>query len=115
MQVFDEEFVQKSYKRWGEGVDKDFAQLVQNFTTKGLYARTVLHPKVRELCAISALTVTNALPQLGTHIKYAFRAGATEAEVKEAIIQMATYCGMPYVGQAFEKYKETVKEIGKGG
>lgn len=114
MHVFDED-LQKSWTRWSEGVDEEFANLVRNFTYKGLYERKVLDLKVRQLCVISALTAINALPQLGKHIKHAFRAGATEAEVKEAIIQMAAYCGMPYVGQAFEKYKETVKEIAKSG
>ncbi len=110
MQLSDEEHIQKRAEWWEGAVDKEFAKIHENFVSRGLYARTVLEPKVRQLCAISGLTVLNALPQLKVHIMVAFRVGATEAEVKEAIVQMVTYCGMPYVVQAFEVYKEVVQE-----
>lgn len=115
MQVFDEAYVSGVLKRFEDGVDKDFADIVNNITYNGLYKRTVLEPKVRQLCVISALTSINALPQLQAHIRFAFKAGATEAEVKEAIIQMAAYCGMPYVSQAFGAYEQVAKELGYMG
>ena len=110
MQLFDESHVQGRTKRWERAVDKGFAEVVENLTYKGLYARTVLEPKVRQLCVISGLTVLNAIPQLKGHIKVALRVGATEAEVKEAIIQMLTYCGMPYVMQAYVAFSEVVRK-----
>ena len=56
----------------------------------------------------------NSIPQLKGHIKGALRAGATQAEVKEAIIQMTTYCGMPRVAQAYRAYEQAVKELEEG-
>ncbi|MFC1990272.1 carboxymuconolactone decarboxylase family protein [Chloroflexota bacterium] len=43
-------------------------------------------------------------------MEVALRIGATEAEVKEAIIQMLTYCGMPYVMQAYVAFSEVVRK-----
>jgi 4-carboxymuconolactone decarboxylase len=115
MQVFDgaSAHAHDVLKWLEEGVDKDFADIVNNFSFGGLYRRTILDPKVRQLCTISALTVLNALPQLRSHIRITFAAGASEAEVKEAIIQMATYCGIPYVSQALKAYEEVIQEHGR--
>ena len=114
MPILDEDKMRNLLKWWEEGVDKNYAEILNNLTFNGLYLRTVLEPRVRQLCVISALTVLNALPQLKDHIKAAFNAGAGEAEIKEAIIQMTTYCGMPHVVQAFRAYQEVEKELGIG-
>lgn len=106
--------VQKELSTWEETVDRDFAEVVKHLTNRGLFARNILEPKILQLCAVSGLTVLNALPQLKSHIKMAFKSGATDAEVKEAIIQMLVYCGLPYIIQAFDVYKEVVREQKSG-
>ena len=111
MQIFDEAFIQNMTKQSEEMVDKDFADIIKNFTYDGLYKRTVLETKVRQLCALSGLTTINALPQLRFHIRAAFRAGCTVAEIKEAIIQMGTYCGIPYMIQALEACEKVIREL----
>ncbi len=115
MPAFEESQVQKLHQFWEAGVDKHYADIVTNLVFHGLYQRTVLEPRIRELCALSGLTVANALPQLRDHIKAAFRAGCSEAEVKEAIIQMTTYCGMPYVAQAYRAYEDVLRELKETG
>ncbi len=112
MQVFSDDYVRGVLKQIEDRSDKEFADIVNNFSYNGLYKRRILDPKVRQLCAISALTAINALPQLQSHIRGAFNAGATEAEVKEAIIQTATYCGMPYGNQALGACEQVLKELG---
>jgi len=111
--LFGEAYVRDRLTRWEQKVDRQFSEALTAFTWKGLYTRKVLEPKVRQLCVISGPTVLNALPQLKGHIKAAFRAGASEAEIKEAIIQMSVYCGMPYMNQAFEVYEEVAQELQK--
>ena len=44
--------------------------------------------------------MANAHPQLRTHVQAAWNCGATKREIMEVIIQMAVYCGMPYMLQA---------------
>ena len=115
MNIFDEAHVRNMFKFWEEGVDKEFARLLENFGLKGLVTRTILEPRVRQLCVVSGLTVLNALPQLRVHIKAALRVGVTEVEVKEAIIQMTPYCGVPYVRQAFDVFIDVAQELKSEG
>ncbi len=81
-----------------------------------LYARDVLTQRERELCAVAALCVLNRTNELRSHIIAAVRAGATQAEVAEVILQMSTYGGMPVcieglwiARQVFEKSSATPK------
>ena len=80
--------------------DEEFMELFMNFCYGGLYDRDVLPQKTRELCAVAACVMANAHPQLRTHIQAAWNCGATKRQIMEVIIQMAIYCGMPYMLQA---------------
>lgn len=101
------------FERW----DPDFAHAVQRFVFGGIYARTVVEPKLRQLIAVGCLTVRNAVQQLETHTRVALRLGASQAEVQEVIFQMSAYCGMPYVVQAaraFERVADDWEATGQG-
>ncbi|MFC2066433.1 carboxymuconolactone decarboxylase family protein [Chloroflexota bacterium] len=110
IQLFGEEHVRmrmRMFDRYGPEVGEIF----RNLSYRGLYARKVLDLRTRQLCTVSALTVLNALPQLKTHVKAALRVGATQDEVKEAIIQMVTYCGSYKVAEAFKVYEGIIAEL----
>ena len=73
----------------------DISPTFINHVFGNLYSRDVLTQRERELCAVAALCVLNRTNELKSHIIAAVRAGATEAEVAEVILQMSTYGGMP--------------------
>ncbi len=62
-----------------------------------VYSRPALDLRTRQLCTIAALTALGGHtgPQLAVNIEHSLAAGATEAEITEAIWQMAVYGGMP--------------------
>ena len=94
------------YDRW----DPAFSRLAQRFVFGGTYAREAVNAGMRELIAIACLTVRNALPQLETHIKVAFRLGLERATIQEIILQMTVYCGYPYVMQAMTSFERIANE-----
>lgn len=98
--LWEEEFVTWIGEDMAEWGGTEFMEMFMNFTYGGLYDRKVLSQKTRELCAISACVMANAHPQLRTHLQAAWNCGATKREIMEVIIQMSTYCGMPYMLQA---------------
>jgi len=89
------------YDRW----DPEFSMLAQRFVHGGMYSRTVVDFKMRELIAIACLTARNALPQLETHLVVGFRLGIPRAEMQEIILQMTVYVGYPYVMQAMALFE----------
>ena len=108
--LFGEDYAKKvfdEYDTW----DPELSQLIQRFAYGGMYERTVLDQKTRQLITVAALTVQNALPQLESHSKAALRMGATKAEVLETILQMSVYCGFPYVLQAARRFLQVADEV----
>ncbi|MEH0069793.1 carboxymuconolactone decarboxylase family protein [Pannonibacter sp. Pt2-lr] len=61
------------------------------------YARPGLDLKTRQLCTVAALTALGGQtgPQLKVNIAHTLAAGASRAEIVEAIWQMAVYGGLP--------------------
>jgi 4-carboxymuconolactone decarboxylase len=66
-----------------------------NHVFGNLYSRDVLTQRERELCAVAGLCVLNRTNELKSHIIAALRAGASQKEITEVILQMSTYGGMP--------------------
>ena len=107
--LFTREYTLKVFQQL-EGWDPEFAQMFQRYVYGGMYERRVIDQKTRELCAVAACTVTNALPQLETHIKASIRVGATKREVIEVIMQMTVYCGFPCFLQAARLFDRVMAE-----
>ncbi|HSF33318.1 MAG TPA: carboxymuconolactone decarboxylase family protein [Candidatus Tectomicrobia bacterium] len=106
--------------RKGEGVydlwrkfDPDLARQISMFFTGQLYAREVLPQKVRELCAVAALTVLNRPDELRLHIQAALNVGATRQEVAEVIFQMLTYGGVPTMVEGLKAAREVLRARGE--
>lgn len=107
-------------RKKGEGVydlwrqfDPELARHISMFFTGRLYAREVLPQKVRELCAIAALTVLNRTEELRLHIHAALNVGATKQEIAEVIFQMLTYGGVPTMVEGLKLVKEVLQARGE--
>ncbi|TRM85604.1 gamma carboxymuconolactone decarboxylase, partial [Sulfolobus sp. A20-N-G8] len=47
------------------------------------------------------------------HVKGAIRNGCTEDEIKEVLIQVGAYCGLPAAMEAFRIAQEAIDELKK--
>jgi alkylhydroperoxidase/carboxymuconolactone decarboxylase family protein YurZ len=94
--LWNREFTERVAGDMADWGGQEFMELFMNFCYGGLYDRNVLPQKTRELCAVAACVMANALPQLRTHIQAAWNCGATKKEIMEVILQMLVYCGAPY-------------------
>jgi len=77
----------------------EFAQPMQELVTEAcwgsIWARPGLERKTRSLLNIVMLCALNRGPELAVHVRGAVNNGASEIEIREAILQAAIYCGMP--------------------
>jgi len=76
-------------------VDEDLSRYIQEFAYEEVMARPGLDLKTRELLAITALISLGNPDELRTHIRGALANGASERELREAIIHSALYLGFP--------------------
>jgi 4-carboxymuconolactone decarboxylase len=99
------------------------AELTDEVLLGDVWERPELSKRDRSLVTVAALVALNRPEQLRSHIALARRNGVTEAEIVEAITQLAFYSGWPNaisaVGVAREVFKSDVgaapaqKENGK--
>jgi 4-carboxymuconolactone decarboxylase len=74
----------------------DLGRYVVEFAYGDVYSRPGLRMRDRQIATVAALTAMGTAPkQLAIHLEGALRAGLTEDEVFEVIIQMAVYGGFP--------------------
>jgi 4-carboxymuconolactone decarboxylase len=93
-----------------EAADPAFNRMFKEVVYGGLYSRTVLDAKTRQLVAIAACTVTNAMPQFEGHARAGLRVGLSVEEIREVIFQMVVYVGFPFTMQAFRAFQTIVEE-----
>ena len=84
-----------------ESLDPDLARYIREFAYDTVYQRPGLDLKTKELLACALLISLGAQGELRTHLRGALRAGASEQEVREALIFMVPYLGFPRVVAAF--------------
>lgn len=78
-----------------------------------MYARPALAPRDRQLVTLGMLTALGGCdPQLEVHINAALNVDLTPAQVTEALLHSAVYCGMPRALNATFVAKKVFAEHG---
>lgn len=78
-----------------EELDPELGSRVLDWAYGDVFRRPELDLKSRELVAVAVLTVLGLPEPLKTHIIAARNAGATEAELRETMLQVALFAGFP--------------------
>ncbi|KIV91185.1 4-carboxymuconolactone decarboxylase [Exophiala mesophila] len=93
----------------------DFSRPLQELVTEVgwgvVWARDGLERKTRSLINIGMLCALNKMAELAVHIKGAVNNGATEEEIREVLIQVAVYCGMPAALEGTRVAETVLKSI----
>ena len=94
-EVAGNEYVDRALK---EGAS-DFARPMQELATEAgwgmIWSRPGLDRKTRSLLNVAMLCALNRSPELAVHVRGAVANGASEVEIREAIMQSALYSGFP--------------------
>lgn len=108
--VLGKEFVEKSF----ESAD-DFNMPMQELTTEycwgAIWGRDGLPRKTRSMLNIAMLSALNRNHELRMHLKGALVNGVTKDEIKEILLQVAIYCGIPAGVDSFRTAREVFAQI----
>ena len=109
-EVLGKEYVEKSIK----GAD-EFAMAMQEFATEAcwglIWTRPGLPRKTRSLLNIAMISVLNRPHELKLHVRSAFTNGVTKEEIKEVLLQVACYAGVPAGIDGFRLAREAIAEM----
>lgn len=113
-EVLGAEYVERSIK----GAD-EFSMAIQEFATENawgaIWTRPGLPRKTRSLLNIAMLTVMNRPHELKLHIRSSFNNGVTKDEIKEVLLQVAAYAGVPAGIDGFRLAREAFAEMEAAG
>jgi 4-carboxymuconolactone decarboxylase len=111
--VLGKEFVEKSFAS-----ADDFNMPMQELTTEycwgAVWGRDGLPKKTRSMLNLAMLCALNRPHELKMHLKGALTNGVTKEEIREVLLQVAIYCGIPAGVDAFRVARETFAELDKG-
>lgn len=110
--VLGKEFVEKSIAS-----ADDFNMPMQRLTTEycwgAVWGRDGLPKKTRSMLNLAMLSALNRPHELKMHLGGALRNGVTKEEIREVLLQVAIYCGIPAGVDAFRVARETFAELEK--
>ena len=108
-EVLGPDYVQRAL-----GQADDFNLPFQHFLTEwcwgACWGRPGLSRDIRSMLNIAMLAVLNRHEELKTHVHAAFGNGVTEEQIREILIQVAVYAGVPAAVEAFRTATASLKE-----
>jgi 4-carboxymuconolactone decarboxylase len=92
-------------------VDADFQQFITEVAWGSVWTRDGLDRRQRSLLAIAILAALGHHDELAMHLRATANTGASRAEVKETLLQVAVYAGVPAANAAFAVAKRVFAEM----
>jgi 4-carboxymuconolactone decarboxylase len=108
--VLGKEFVENSLKTADE-FNMPMQELVTEYCWGAVWGREELPHKTRSMLNLAMLSALNRPHELKMHLRGALRNGVTRAEIREVLLQVAIYCGVPAGVDAFRNAREVFVEI----
>jgi 4-carboxymuconolactone decarboxylase len=85
-------------------------ELVTEYCWGAVWRRPGLDRRTRSLLNLAMLSALNRAHELRVHVAGALRNGCTPEEIREVLLQVAVYCGVPAGVDAFRVAREVLAE-----
>jgi 4-carboxymuconolactone decarboxylase len=110
--VMGEAFVTNALKNVDE-FNKPFQELVTEYCWGAIWGREELPHKTRSMLNLAMLSILNRPNELRAHLKGALTNGVTRSEIREVLMQVAIYAGVPAGVDSFRIAREVFAELDK--
>src|SRR5467141_5412269 len=108
--VMGEAYVSNAMKN-ADDFNRPFQELVTEYCWGAAWGSDGLSRKTRSMLNIAMISILNRPHELKLHVKGALRNGVTKDEIREILLQVAVYCGIPSGIDAFRNAREAFKEV----
>ncbi|OUM98699.1 MAG: 4-carboxymuconolactone decarboxylase [Firmicutes bacterium ZCTH02-B6] len=108
--VLGEEYVNRAIEQ-ADDFTKPLQELVTEYCWGTVWTRSGLSRKTRSLINLAMISALNRPHELKLHVKGALRNGCTKEEIREVLLQVAIYCGVPAAVDSFRIANEAIKEF----
>ena|SRR5215471_19735024 len=110
--VLGKEFVENAIKSADE-FNRPLQELVTEYCWGAVWGRDGLSKRERSLLNLAMLSALNRPHELKVHVKGAIANGLSRDEIREVLMQVAIYCGVPAAVDSFRIAREALNELDK--
>ena len=89
----------------------EFQDLITRYAWGEIWTRPGLDRRTRSIVNLAMLGALGRPHELKLHVKGALKNGLTKDEIKEILLQVAVYCGIPSGIDAFRNAREAFNEV----
>ena len=112
--VLGKEYVEKSIAS-ADDFNMPLQRLVTEYCWGAVWGREELPKKTRSMLNLAMLSCLNRPHELKIHVQGALRNGLTKTEIREVLLQVAIYAGVPAAVDSFRVAREAIAEYEKNG
>jgi 4-carboxymuconolactone decarboxylase len=109
--VLGEEYVARAFATADE-FNREFQEFITEYCWGGVWARPGLTDRQRSLNNLCLLAALNRRDEFKTHFRGALRNGCTLEELRDTLIQVTVYAGVPAGVEAFRLAREVLDAEG---
>ena len=96
-------------------LDRDFQAFITRTAWGEVWARPGLPRHTRHLLTIAMLAMLDRQDELAMHLRATVNTGVSLVEVREVLLQVAVYAGVPAANSAFKTARRVFAELEAGG
>ena len=111
--VLGKEFVEKSIAA-ADDFNRPLQELVTEYCWGAVWGRDGLPKKTRSIINLAMISALNRPHELKMHVKGALRNGVSKHEIREVLLQVGIYCGVPAAVDSFRVAREAITEFDQG-
>ncbi|MBA96868.1 MAG: carboxymuconolactone decarboxylase family protein [Sulfitobacter sp.] len=90
---------------------KDLQELVTTYCWGEVWGRDGIDRKTRSTINLAMISALNRPHELAAHVRGAVNNGLSHAEIKEILLQVGIYCGVPAMVDSFRIAKTVLDEL----
>ena len=109
--VLSSEYVDKAINK-ADSFNKEFQELITKYCWGEIWTKTTLTDKQRSMNNLCMLSALNKWHEFSIHFRGAIKNGCTLEELKDVLLQITVYCGVPCGVEAFRYAREIIEEDG---
>ena len=112
--VLGKEYVEKSIAAADE-FNMPLQEMVTEYCWGAVWGREELPKKTRSMLNLAMLSCLNRPHELKIHVQGALRNGVSKTEIREVLLAVMIYAGVPAAVDSFRNAREAINEYEKNG
>ncbi len=109
-ELFGDEAVEKRMNAFGE-FGEPLQNIINAYAYGDVWSRSAVTLETKSLAMIAMMAAANRPAELRVHLKGALQNGCTPEEIREILLLVALYCGIPAANEAHRAAVDVMEEV----